>query len=48
MAWLHALYAVGKEFSLGGNNFSSVDLLISFKNVLSLSVSLSQPSLVEI
>ena len=33
-----------KSFSLGGNNFSSVDLLILFKNVLSLSVSISQPS----
>ena len=37
-----------KAFSLGGNNFSSVDLLILFKNVLSLSVSISQPSVVEI
>ena len=37
-----------KAFSLGGINFSSVDLLILFKNVLSLSVSISQPSLVEI
>ena len=35
-----------KGFSLGGNNFSSVDLLILFKNVLSLSV--SQLSLYEI
>ena len=37
-----------KAFSLGGNNFSSVDLIILFRNVLSLSVSISQPSLVEI
>ena len=37
-----------KAFSSGCNNFSSVDLLILFKNVLSLSVSISQPSLVEI
>ena len=33
-----------KAFSLGGNNFNSVDLLILFKNVLSLSVSISQIS----
>ena len=33
-----------KSFSLGGNNFSSVDLIILFKKVLSLSVSISQPS----
>ena len=37
-----------KAFSLGGNNFSSVDLLILFKNVLSPSVYIAQPSLVEI
>ena len=37
-----------KAFLLGGNNFSSVDLIILFRNVLSLSVSISQPSLVEI
>ena len=37
-----------KAFSSGGNNFSSVYLSILFKNVLSLSVSISQPSLVEI
>ena len=37
-----------KAFSLGGNNFSSVDLLILFKNLLSLSVSISQSALVEI
>ena len=33
-----------KAFLLGGSNFSSVDLLLLFKNVLSLSVSISQPS----
>ena len=33
-----------KAFSLSGNNFSTVDLLILFKNVFSLSVSISQPS----
>ena len=37
-----------KAFLLGGNNFSSVDLIILFEKVLSLSVSISQPSLVEI
>ena len=33
-----------KTFALGGSNFSSVDVLILFQNVLSLSVSISQPS----
>ena len=42
------LYCCSKAFSLDGNNFSCVDLLILFKNVLSLSVSISQPSIVEI
>ena len=37
-----------KSFLLGGDNFSSVDSLILFRNVLSLSVSISQPSKVSL